>query len=166
MGSLVSKSLFIIAILFLWSQARAGEIGDNFAVNVYTTIASQDFSDGWAIEASWEFKTIYELDILYVHEQVCKCAEGPRQVRPVAGIGFMVYQDWFTNLIHPNLRLGIGLIKLSDTNILMGRTMNFNGKLVWQFNENLEVGWKHLSNAGTASPNRGQDLVGVTWRFK
>lgn len=168
MKSYIGWCWLAIVLMLIWAiedlQAHESS-NETFVVAAYGTIASGESSDSFAIEAIWEVTPEWEADILYVREQICQCNDGAVDVSRYAGLGLMRRQDWLTKYLSPKLRLGLGVMYINETNPLMGSQLNFNGKLSWQFTDKFSVGWKHLSNAGTAKPNRGQDLIGLTWRF-
>ena len=46
-----------------------------------------------------------------------------------------------------------------------GCTLGYMLNLKYRFGDNFSIGWRHWSNAGTCTPNRGQDLLAFGWRF-
>ena len=62
--------------------------------------------------------------------------------------------------------VGIGLVYLQNTDFRNGTNLNFELALGYRPTKNLGIQVRHWSNAGTRDPNRGTDMVFVTWAFR
>ena len=62
--------------------------------------------------------------------------------------------------------VGIGLVYLQNTDFRNGSNMNFEMALGYRPTKNIGIQLRHWSNAGTRRPNRGTDMVFVTWMFR
>ena len=62
--------------------------------------------------------------------------------------------------------VGIGLVYLQNRDFRNGSNMNFEMALGYRPTKNIGIQLRHWSNAGTRRPNRGTDMVFVTWMFR
>lgn len=66
-----------------------------------------------------------------------------------------------------NVDLGFGLVYLQNTDTYNGSNLNFVLSVGYRLQSlPLTVGFKHWSNAGTRMPNKGRDMVFVSYRFR
>jgi hypothetical protein len=60
--------------------------------------------------------------------------------------------------------VGIGAAYLQNTDAYNGSNLNFQLILGYRW-DRLAVRWSHFSNGGTRDPNKGRDMILVSWRF-
>lgn len=60
--------------------------------------------------------------------------------------------------------IGIGPAYLQNEDAINGSHLNFSLKLGYRWHR-VGVVWRHISNAGTKTPNQGRDMVLLTYRF-
>jgi hypothetical protein len=61
--------------------------------------------------------------------------------------------------------LGIGAAHFSNKNRALGQRTTWPVTLGWNFNKDVSIRLRHFSNAGSATPNLGQDAVTLAWTF-
>lgn len=64
-----------------------------------------------------------------------------------------------------NFCMGLGATRWINTSRLIGSEFTFGLMVGYQFNDQWGVRIRHWSNAGTKKPNRGQDLLTLTYTF-
>ena len=60
---------------------------------------------------------------------------------------------------------GLGVAYFQNTSRIFGANMNFNLMLGCDLTEKTFVRLRHWSNSGSGTPNLGQDLLSIGWRF-
>lgn len=60
---------------------------------------------------------------------------------------------------------GLGPAFLQNMDAINGSHFNFSLMAGYQVTPQLSIAWRHFSNAGTKSPNKGRDAVMAAWAF-
>jgi hypothetical protein len=61
--------------------------------------------------------------------------------------------------------IGIGAAYFQNTNRALGAKFTVSSSASYHFNKNFSLNFRHFSNAGSATPNMGQDLLTIGWTF-
>jgi hypothetical protein len=63
------------------------------------------------------------------------------------------------------LEIGIGAAYFQNTNRVSGTHFTVSSSIGYHFNKHLTLNIRHFSNAGSGSPNLGQDALLIGWTF-
>jgi len=102
----------------------------------------------------------YGIGLIIIGDQICKCREGDVFVE--TNMGAYVTR----NVFWKRLEIGIGLMKWQNTNRALSKDFTFHLTVAINLWRELDLRFGHDSNAGTGSPNVGQDTIGLSWRFQ
>ncbi len=154
--------IILIAVLF-WAERSKAEEATRFEFG--PTTLSNEFSNGIAVMISETWDDRLLLGFGLVGEQTGKFKEGPVQISGnlmVQGM-FLVQGPEKWEWSKP-LELGLGVAWFQETNRALGRHMNFGIRLGYKKPDKW-ARWLpdmysvlHYSNAGTGTPNSGQDF--------
>ena len=61
--------------------------------------------------------------------------------------------------------LGIGAAFFQNTNRALGKNITVSSSLSYHFNNDFSINYRHFSNAGSGTPNMGQDAITLGWTF-
>lgn len=64
-----------------------------------------------------------------------------------------------------NFQMGLGVARHTNTSRLIGSPFGFALSIGYDFTDHWGVRYRHWSNAGSAKPNRGLDLLLISYRF-
>lgn len=149
----------IAAFIILFFTIRSCEARETM-LEAGVGFLSAEYSHGQYIVASERFADgKYEIGLGVWGDQVCKCNEGDTALETNA----FVFAS--RNVFWKRLEMGLGFGYWQNTNRALGKNLTFQlnvGVNVWR---NLDVRIRHASNAGSGSPNLGQDSLGLSWRF-
>ena len=155
---------FIVAFLLLfiaYNAFSAAEAGELHLGPTYTG----EFNGGASLAFSERLGDKFDVGVMLVSAQTWD--EGTDKV----GNNGMLYgqyivkrpENWVPVL--PS-EMGLGMNYWVRANPpINGCELGFNMSLKYRFGEHFGVGWWHSSNAGTCRPNRGQDILFLSWRF-
>ena len=149
--------LFILVILWGFHREANAEV----SVEIGPTLLSGQFSKGAALLVNQTWNETWRLGMGYTSEQ-----------------GVVPRNEDFTE-VRPNLFLhGQRIVSITDNFDLSLGVAYFNAKTRWNgsnflaslsveyhFNDTWSLNFRHFSNAGSASPNMGQDMFTVGYRF-
>jgi len=60
---------------------------------------------------------------------------------------------------------GLGLAQFANKSRALGQKTTYPLVIGWNFNEDVSLRLRHFSNAGSATPNLGQDAITIAWTF-
>jgi len=149
-----------VAYIFWPSAAKAEET----YLEVSPTILSGEYSDGMAFMLSEVWKDKYLLGFGVIGNQTCKCNEG----KVAVGNNIMIQAQRLVRgpdvFLLRHTQMGMGLAYFYKQNRALGSNLTFGVMIAvhrpdrwWKYLPNDFV-VRHYSNAGTATPNTGQDL--------
>lgn len=147
-------------LLFGFSQeSHASDV----TVELGAGFLSGEFSKGGALLVNQRWKSgRYSVGIGYISEQ---------EVTDRSNTFYEVRENLFiqaqrrTCLFNDKLCLGIGVAHFNNTNRALGSKFTAGVHVEGQINENLSLNIRHYSNAGSATPNMGQDMITIGWSF-
>jgi hypothetical protein len=61
--------------------------------------------------------------------------------------------------------VGIGAAYFQNMNRALGRNLTVSASVSYHFNKHLSLNFRHFSNAGSGTPNMGQDMLNFGWTF-
>lgn len=154
---LVVAFIVLLLVGFAADKARAGEL----SVEVGAGFLSAEYSDGGAFILREKWADRYSVSLGYISEQWVVPRKEPRTyVKENAFIGVMRHvKPWGC------LELGIGGAWFANTSRALGTNANFSLELACEVSPRFDVSWRHFSNAGTGTPNMGQDILLVRYNF-
>jgi len=161
----------------------AGVAGAETRVGVGAGLLSDQFSGGFTLTITERINKKWEVGLFYVDEQdVCPAFEVKRgKPCPVfvdRNWAFFGKRIWTfrgdVNPDYPNgafrMHFGLGVAKWAETNRALGSEWTIPVSIgidlppFWG-QENVSLYIHHFSNAGSHTPNMGQDAIELTWTF-
>jgi len=150
--------LLILILMISCEDAEAETI-----IEAGTTYLSGHHSEGRVIMFNERFAGKYDIGVGIIGDQTCyNC--GPVQVPDLPVSTNMVLQAQRIASWKP-LEAGFGVAFWQNTNRALGSRFTFGLMLKVRAWRKLYVGGRHYSNGGSSSPNMGQDLVTLSWKF-
>jgi len=67
---------------------------------------------------------------------------------------------------YKKVTLGVGVANWQHTSRILGDEFTFSLSVSYRLNDSWGLRYRHFSNAGTASPNAGQDILLIGYSFK
>ena len=140
----------IILVFFAYKEANALEL------EAGPTLLSGEYSEGGALIISDRIGK-FAVGGGYIYEQVCHCTY-PAELD--TNIFFHVqrvfeYKRW---------ELGIGPAYFQNTNRALGKNLTWSLSLGYG-GEHWSIRMRHFSNAGSGTPNLGQDMLVIGYAF-
>jgi hypothetical protein len=118
-------------------------------------VLSAEFSRGYGILLSEIWLGKYALSIGWFSDQKFNH-------RDVDENSFVMAQWLFS---YKKLQLGFGAALWENTNRALGRKFTFQEQIGIRLRGNWDISYRHWSNASTAKPNSGQNLLSVGYNF-
>jgi hypothetical protein len=149
--------LFIVLILFAaHKEARA-----DIQVEIGPTFLSGQFAEGYMLALTEEFDNKYSIGVGYIMKQ---------EVEDRSGTFYRLDENAFVQAyrrfdVYRGFSLGLGATYFNATNRALGSQFAFSCLATYQITDHLSVNFRHYSNAGSATPNMGQDALTIGWRF-
>lgn len=147
---------FLALILFAAHKEAKAEI----TVEVGPTFLSGEFADGGLLALTETFGK-YSVGVGYVSKQ---------EVTDRSGTFYELDENAFVQAyrnfnVYRGFNLGLGATYFNATNRALGSNFAFSCLVNWQITDNLSLNFRHYSNAGSATPNMGQDALTIGWTF-
>ena len=152
--AVIAIAIFVVSFLWIRSCEAAETI-----VEVGPTILSADYSDGVAIMLSERLQNKYMLGFGLVGDQTCKCSEGDVEL----GNNIMLQAQRLVT--YKRITLGLGVAYWQNLNRAIGEHLTFALSIEIDLPSKWDLRIRHYSNAGSGTPNLGQDLITLGWRF-
>lgn len=146
---IVVALLLLLAFMF-WKEADAAEF------EVGPAFLSGEFSEGGALIFNQRVGR-FDVGGGYVSKQQCHCTYPASLDENIFFHAQRVVQ-WRA------LEAGLGAAYFQNTNRALGKNLTWSLSLGLRF-DHFSIKVRHFSNAGSGSPNLGQDLLAVGWRF-
>lgn len=150
--------LFLVAVVFGFArEARADEV----TVEIGPTFLSGEFSEGvgTAMYQTWDDR--WRFGMGYISQQYVEPRREPRTyVRPN-----LYLQGQRLVPVSERFKLGIGVAYMNAETRWNGSKFVASLSIEFDINERWDVKFRHWSNAGSASPNMGQDMLVVGYSF-
>jgi hypothetical protein len=149
------RTLYVIgAFLIVFFGFRACEAEAETIVEGGVSIVSLE-TEGYALGITERFAGKYDIGVNLIGEQT---THGEK-----IDNNFIVHADRVVTW--QNLELNLGLAYWQNENRLSGCDTGFSMGGAVNLSESLAIRYRHFSNAGTCSPNVGQDMLLVSWKF-
>ena len=130
------------------------------------TYLSDESSDGWTFAVHDRITPNWDLGMGYVSEQTVLPSWEEDRGLPPTDVGRNLFIHGQRIITHNKIEIGIGAAFFQNTNRALGRDFVASVSLGWNFNEKLSIRVRHFSNAGSGTPNLGQDLVTFGYSFQ
>ncbi len=149
--------LFLLVMLFgFCREAKADEV----SVEIGPTFLSAEFAKGGTLILSERFDK-YSVGMGVVSKQTVIDSSGdkytPRQ-------NLFVQAQRHVN-ITDSIDMGIGLAYFNATHRALGSNFTAALSLTYEVTDSFSIRYRHWSNAGSASPNMGQDAITIVYHF-
>lgn len=149
--------LFILLILFAFAkEARADEV----SVELGATFLSGEYSEGQALILSERFGK-YSVGVGYITEQYVT----PRNSTRTFVMENVFIQGQRHVRLSDRFEFGLGVAYFNATNRALGSNFEFSLMVRARISDRFSVQLRHWSNAGSARPNMGQDVVTIAYHF-
>ena len=164
-GNSARSVLFIVLVLAILGlmrcqEAKADTPPPTTVVEFGPSVLSADFTGGTVGLVSERFGGKWDIGLVLVGAQDCRCSEGRTAIPTNAAVRAMRVVRW------KRLEGGLGVAYWSNTNRALGQRQTFNLMLGVYLTERLAIKLHHFSNAGQVSPNMGQDMITLAWKFE
>jgi len=124
------------------------------------TFASSEYSNGSALFFSEIWQDKYLVGFGLIGDQEGNFKEGTITVKS----NMLVQAQRLVT--YKKVTLGIGVARWQHTNRMLGDEFTFALSLSYALNSSWDIRYRHFSNGGTASPNSGQDILLIGFRFR
>ena len=152
----------LLVCLLAFSSVRA-----DTSIEVGPTLLSSQFSKGGAFLASefWggEYGDKYSVGVGYIYKQ--EVTDRNNNFSEIQENIFIQGQRRFCAVERNHACFGIGVAHFQNTNRALGATFNIAVSIEVRPQERLSINLRHYSNAGSAVPNMGQDMITIGYRF-
>lgn len=149
-------ALFILILLFgFWKESKA-----DVQVELGPTFLSGEFSDGAALVLNEDWgKWRIGMGVI-----------GPQEVTDRSGTTYDVRTNLFVHgqrivAITDNLDFSLGVGYMNALTRWNGTKFVASMSVEYSLNDHWSINYRHFSNAGSASPNMGQDIFLVGYKF-
>lgn len=149
--------IFILVALFgFYKEGRA-----DVEVELGPTFLSGEFSDSAVLVINETFDNRYRLGMGVI---------GPQEVTDRTGTEYEVRTNLFVHgqrvvAITRNLDFGLGVAYFNAKTRWNGSNFVASLSVEYSLGERWSINYRHWSNAGSASPNMGQDVFTIGYRF-
>lgn len=155
--------LFILLMLYLFAREAKADV----QIEVGVTNLSGDWARGGVLMLSERFGR-YDLGIGYVSKQNVTVTCGPH-LPATSRCAFEIRENIFIHaqriVKYKRCEMGLGPAWFQNTSRVFGKQFNFGMMVGCNIFKQAFVRIRHWSNAGSASPNLGQDVITIGWRF-
>lgn len=151
--------LFIIILIFgFMRESRA----DVVSVELGPTMLSGELSEGAVLMVNQTWDERWRLGMGYVAEQkVTPRREPEMEVRP----NLFIHGQRIVGITE-NFDLGLGVGYFNAKTRWNGSQFVASMSIEYSINDNWSLQFRHFSNAGSASPNMGQDMFTIGYSFR
>jgi hypothetical protein len=157
----------IILFVFLFLYLVAREANAEVQVEAGPTNLSYDWAHGYTFLISEQFGK-YNLGLGFISDQRAVVTCGPHLPRSSRCI-FQIRNNIFVQaeriVRYKECELGLGPAYFNNTSRITASHFNIGLMVGCNLSERVFVRLRHWSNAGAASPNLGQDVITIGWRF-
>ena len=160
--AVIRPVFMVLALVGLLFMAFAKEGKAEMTAELGAPFLSGEFAEGAALflEQRWDK---WGCGMGYLTEQVVRPRTEPKQdVRPNL---WVQCQRYATMGSRDQWEFGVGPAYFNSTNRALGSNFTAALSIGYDFNEKWGVKVRHWSNAGSASPNMGQDLLTIEYSF-
>jgi hypothetical protein len=147
---IIAVFLLVIGYFFWYEDANAAEF------EIGPALLSGEYSEGGTLIFT-ERVGKWSLGGGYVSEQYCHCTWPTSLKENIFFQGQRIVE-------HKKFEIGLGAAYFQNTNRALGKNLTWALSLGYG-GEHLSVRFRHYSNAGSGSPNLGQDMVTLGYNF-
>jgi len=154
----------LLVAFFLAKESRAEtdiEWGATFAGGKYTHGSALFFSETWDDKYLIGFGLVGDQHRIFNTWGIVPGRAVPTKITVKSNM--MVQAQRLVT--YKKVTLGIGVAKWQHTSRIFGDTFTFALSLSYEINNSWDFRYRHFSNGGTASPNSGQDILLIGYRF-
>ena len=159
----MKKFWLALLLTFMVSTAQA-----ELSVEIGPTFLSDSRAKGFMLLGQERFGK-YDIGLGYVSQQKFNHPCGPEFARTVR-CDFELNENIFFNAQRifstGNWEFGLGVGAFQNTNRALGRNFTFSTSGRYTLSSGLFISFRHFSNAGSGTPNLGQDAINIGWTFK
>ena len=150
--------IFIIVLLFgFWQEGRADQVN----AEIGPTFLSGEFSKAAALIVNQTWDNKWRVGMGYVSSQEVTPRKEPlTEIRA----NLFVHGQRVVKITE-NFDLGLGIGYFNATTRWNGSHFVASMSLEYSLTDRWDIRFRHFSNAGSASPNMGQDMLTIGYRF-
>ena len=153
----------ILLVIGFANEAKADVDKTGVQIELGGGFLSGQYSKAGAIAVQQRFDNKFSIGMGYISEQWVIPRREPKTwvqenlwVQAQRHVGLQVGGNW---------DFGIGIAYFNSTNRALGSHFTAALSLEYNFNRKWNVKLRHFSNAGSARPNMGQDMLMIGYRF-
>lgn len=146
-------ALFIVFLVLGFCREARSEV----VMEIGPTVLSGESSEGGMVMVS-ETVGRWSFGAGYVSKQVCHCNWPAR-------LDENIFVQAQRLVKYRAVDLGLGLAYFQNTNRALGKNLTFSLSVGWRFSDHWGATVRHYSNAGSGSPNLGQDALVIQYHF-
>lgn len=150
---LIAAFIALFALFLYAESSRAGTVAGGVG------ITSLEYSGGELVVYTEEVGKKFAVGLGWMNEQDCNCDEAVTEIQQNAFVLVERVVSW------KRVDLSLGLAAFQNQTQVLPATVNFSLSAGVRVTDRIGLQWRHFSNGGTKSSNRGQDALLVTWRF-
>lgn len=153
----------VLSALFLSCEAKAEtrmDWGATFAGGKYTHGSALFFSE------VWQDKYLVGFGLVGDQHRNFHVWHGNEVFREKITVTSNMLVQAQRLVTYKKVTLGLGVAHWQHTSRILGDEFTFALSLSYNINRNWDIRYRHFSNGGTASPNAGQDILLIGYRFK
>ena len=147
--------IFVLVLLFGFYKEATADV----TVEVGSGILSGQFSKGAVLSINERFGN-YIIGMGYIAKQ-----EVTPRTEPQTPVDENLFVHGQRMVKLWDVDLGLGVAYFNSTNRALGSKFTASLSLEYNFNEHWDIKFRHFSNAGSAAPNMGQDMLLVGYTF-
>ena len=155
----------VLAALFLSCEAKAEtrmDWGATFAGGKYTHGSALFFSEVWQDKYLIGFGLVGDQHRIFNTWGIVPGKAVPTRITVTSNMMIQAQRL----VTYKKVTLGLGIAHWQHTSRIFGDEFTFALSLSYNINRNWDIRYRHFSNGGTASPNSGQDILLIGYRFK
>lgn len=154
----VRPALVVLAFLVAFMAMNRCEAEMRYEIGA--GFLSGEYSEGTALIVTETFDNNWSVGMGYISKQ---------EVTDRAGTTYEPRENLWGSVQRSvnwkELEMGLGLAYFNGTNRALGSNFVASMSIHWNITDSFSVGFRHFSNAGSASPNMGQDIISLSWTF-
>lgn len=157
---IIKPVVLIAALLGLLTFGFCQETKADVRAEIGPAIASGEYTNGGVLRLSQDFGK-FNIGLGYISEQDIEDRSG--RVFPTKP---NLYLDVVRTVdIYKKWRGGVGVAFFNNTNRALGCRTTATLAIGYEFSDRVGMYLRHYSNAGSCTPNMGQDLLTIQYRF-
>lgn len=148
----------VAAFLLLLVLGFCKEADAEVSIDIGPTFLSAEPGEGVFLLISERFEK-YSIGVGYTSEQYCHCTWA-------TDLEQNIFVQGQRHVSLGRIDMGLGMAYWQNTNRALGKKMTFSLSIGTRISDRFGVHFRHYSNAGSGTPNLGQDAVVLSYTFR